>query len=134
MLVVPIIYMTAVGPWWWQEGRIYGQVIAYNPRKRYQSRLNLSPNMHAKSSFQITLQRINEAQAIQRQILPGKRVSSPSSSGSYKPISTAFADQRMVDQNHNLSAHTRLSHWLGKAEYAGIMLAAMSYGSRLDGS
>jgi hypothetical protein len=112
MMAVPIISMTAVGPWW-QEGRTYGQVIAYSPGKRYQSRFYSSQNMHAKSPFQITLQRINEAQAIQQQILLGKRVLS-SSTGRDASLSTAFVGHKVVDQNHNFSAPTSQSQWLGK--------------------
>jgi hypothetical protein len=112
MMAVPIISMTAVGPWW-KEGRTCGQVIAYSPGKRYQSRFYSSRNMHVKSPFQITLQRINEAQAIQQQILLGKRVLS-SSIGSDTSFSTANTGHRVVDQNHNSSAPTSHSQWLGK--------------------
>lgn len=111
MMTVPIVSMTAVGPWW-NEGRTYGQVIAYIPGKRYQSRFYSSSNTQVKSPFQLTLQRINEAHAIRQQLLLGKRVLS-SSSGSNTTFSTAFAGQKLVHQNHDCSEPTSFSKRLG---------------------
>jgi hypothetical protein len=109
--VVPIMSMTPVGPWW-QEGERVGQVIAYHPEKKYQSQFYSSSDPDMKSSFQITLRRINEAQAIQQKIIC-RQTFSPFLDN-YNPIPTACKAHPQNDHVQKTKKSTYPSLWWEK--------------------